>query len=92
MADTTKKVTNNAKSEARVTVTLPKLRGQNADQTEFFSINDRTCRVLRGQKVAIREEVAEVIRNNEQAEEYAMAYVDSLGKKEADKLKDLGIN
>ena len=92
MADTIKNATNNAKSKKRVAVRLPRLAGQNAIQEEFFSVNGRNYRIKRGETVEIPEEVAEVIRNNEQAEEYAMNYVDGLIKKEADKKKELGIN
>ena len=92
MADTTKNATNNAKSKKRVAVRLPRLAGQNAIQEEFFSVNGKNYRIKRGETVEIPEEVAEVIRNNEQAEEYAMRYVDNLNKSEADKYKELGIN
>ena len=92
MADTTKNATNNAKSKKRVAVRLPRLAGQNAIQEEFFSVNGRNYRIKRGETVEIPEEIAEIIRNNEQAEEYAMRYVDNLNKSEADKYKELGIN
>ena len=92
MADTTKNATNNAKSNKRVAVRLPRLAGQNAIQEEFFSVNGRNYRIKRGETVEIPEEIAEIIRNNEQAEEYAMRYVDNLNKSEADKYKELGIN
>ena len=92
MADTTKNATNNAKSKKRVAVRLPRLAGQNAIQEEFFSVNGKNYRIKRGETVEIPEEVAEVIKNNEQAEEYAMRYVDNLNKSEADKKKELGIN
>lgn len=92
MADTTKNATNNAKSKKRVAVRLPRLAGQNAIQEEFFSVNGRNYRIKRGETVEIPEEIAEIIRNNEQAEEYAMRYVDNLNKSEADKYKELGNN
>jgi hypothetical protein len=81
MAATTKEIDNATKNTRRVTVRLPRLSGQNADQTEFYAVNGRTCRVKRGETVEIREEIAEVIRNNEQAEDYAMNYIDNLKKK-----------
>ena len=90
MADTTK-IANNATKGKRVTVKLPKAFGQNAIQEEFFAVNGRTCRVKRGEEVEIREEIAEVIRNNEQAEEYAMKYVENLDKATKDKEKELGL-
>lgn len=93
MADTIKNATtNNAKSKKRVAVRLPRNKGRNAEQDEFYSVNGRNYRIKRGETVEIPEEVAEVIRNAEKAEEYAMHYVDGLVKSEADKRKDLGIN
>lgn len=86
MADTTKKATNNAK---RVIVRLPRNQGQNANQDEFFSVNGKNYLIKRGESVEIPEEVAEVIRNSEKAEEYAMHYVDGLVKAEEDKRKEL---
>ena len=89
MAETTKK-TDNAKR--RVTVRLPRLSGQNANQEEFFSVNGKNYMIKRGETVEVPEEVAEVIRNAEQAEEYAMNYVDTLdrNKKEKEKEPDEG--
>lgn len=87
MADTTKKTTtDNAK---RVEVRLPRLQGQNANQDEFFSVNFKNYIIKRGETVEIPEEVAEVIRNAEKAEEYAMHYVDGLVKAEEDKRKEI---
>ena len=89
MADTTKK-TDNAKR--RVTVRLPRLSGQNANQDEFFSANFKNYIIKRGETVEIPEILAEGIENNQQADEYAMRYVDGLSKKEAEKKKEIGIN
>ncbi len=86
MADTTKKATDNAKK--RVEVRLPRNMGQNANQDEFFSVNGKNYIIKRGENVAIPEEVAEVIRNAEKAEEYAMHYVDELVKAEEEKRKE----
>ena len=93
MADTTKKTVDNAtkKEGKRVTVRLPRMPGQNAIQEEFFSVNLRNTIIKRGETVDIREEIAEVIRNAEKAEDYAMNYVDSLAKAENDKKKELGL-
>ena len=60
----------------RVQVRLPRLSGQNANQDEFFSVNGKNYIIKRGEYVDVPEEVAEVIRNNEQAEDYAMRYVE----------------
>lgn len=86
MAETTKKTTDNAKQ--KVTVRLPRNPGQNARQEEFFSVNGRNYLIKRGETVEISEEVAEVIRNSEQAEDYAMKYVEGLAKAEEDKRKE----
>ncbi len=88
MAETTKKTTNNAK---RVEVRLPRNKGQNAVQEEFFSVNGKNYIIKRGETVEIPEEVAEVIRNAEKAEEYAMHYAEGLVKAEDDKRKELNI-
>ena len=91
MADTTKKNVDNATKGKRVTVRLPRLPGQNANQEEFFSVNGKNYIIKRGETVEIPEEVAEVIRNAEKAEEYAMNYVDNLNKAKDDKEKELGL-
>ena len=89
MADTTKKATDNAK---RVQVRLPRLPGHNAKQQEFFSVNGKNYLIKRGETVEVPECVAEVIRNAEKAEEYAMQYVDKLVQAEEDKRKEqLGV-
>ena len=85
MADTTKKTANNAK---KVVVHLPRLHGQNARQEEFFSVNGRNYIIQRGIDVEVPEEVAEVIRNAQRAEECAMRYVDKLVQNEEDKRKE----
>ena len=87
MAETTKKANDNAKK--RIEVRLPLNKGQNAVQEEFFSVNFKNYLIKRGETVEIPEEVAEVIRNGEMAEEYAMHYADNLVKAEDDKRKEL---
>ena len=92
MADTTKKAVDNATTKGkRVTVTLPRLHGQNANQEEFFSVNGKNYIIKRGIEMEIPEEVAEVIRNAEKAEEYAMNYIDELTAKSSEKEKELGL-
>ena len=90
MADTTKKK-DNATNGKKVTVKLPRLRGQNAIQEEFFSVNGKNYLIKRGETVEIPEEVAEVIRNGEKAEEAALKYVDTLNEAKEDKEKELGL-
>jgi hypothetical protein len=91
MADTIKKADNATKKGKRITVRLPRLPGQNAIQEEFFSVNGKNYIIKRGVEVEIPEEVAEVIRNAEKAEEYAMKYVEGLEKAKNEKEKELGI-
>ena len=93
MADTTKKAVDNATSTKgkKVTVRLPRLPGQNAIQEEFFSINGKNYRIKRGETVEIPEALAEVIRNGEKAEEYALNYVEKLDKAKNEKEKELGL-
>lgn len=90
MAETTKKVSDNA-NKKRIEVRLPRNKGQNANQDEFFSVNFKNSMVKRGETVEIPEELAEVIRNGEKAEEYAMHYADGLVKAEDDKRKELNL-
>lgn len=91
MAETKKNTTaaDNAKSTKRVQVRLPRLNGQNAIQEEFYSVNGKNYIIKRGEYVDVPEEVAEVIRNNEQAEEYAMRYVDELNRAEESKRAEM---
>ena len=91
MAETTKKAADNATKRKRVTVKLPRLSGQNAVQEEFFSVNGKNYIIKRGEEVEIPEEVAEVIRNAEKADEYAMKYVEGLDKAKKEKEKELGL-
>lgn len=88
MAGTIKNENKNAK---RVLVRLPRNKGQNANQDEFFSVNGKNYIIKRGEDVEIPEEVAEVIRNAELAEDYAMRYIDGLTEQEAQKKKEYRI-
>ena len=81
MAETIKKQTTNASK--KVTVRLPRNAGQNANQDEFFSVNFKNYIIKRGETVEIPEELAEVIRNNEQSEDYAMKYAEEKALREA---------
>lgn len=81
MAETTAKQT--IKNAKRVEVRLPRNAGQNANQDEFFSVNFKNYIIRRGETVEIPEELAEVIRNAEKAEEYAMRYADEKAFREA---------
>lgn len=90
--DVAENTVDNATESKRVTVKLPRLPGQNANQEEFFSVNGKNYLIKRGEEVEIPEAVAEVIRNAEKAEEYAMSYVDSLEKGTKEKEKELGLS
>lgn len=90
MADTIKN-TDNANKSKRVQVKIPRLPGQNAEQVEFFSVNGKNYRIQRGIYVDVPEAVAEVIRNGEKAEEYALTYVEKLDKAKKEKEKELGL-
>ena len=83
-ADVAENTVDNATKAKRVTVKLPKLRGQNALQEEFYSVNGKNYRIRRGVEVEIPEELAEVIRNADMAEEYAMDYAEEIGKSAKD--------
>ena len=91
MADTTKKI-NNATKGNKVTVRLPRLPGQNAIQEEFYSVNGKNYLIKRGETVEIPEEVAEVIRNNEMAEDYAMNYMESIKQGTPEEKTALNLN
>ena len=80
----------NKKTNKRVTVRLPKAKGQNAVQEEFFSVNGKNYIIKRGETVDVPKAVAEVIRNAEKAEEYAMNYVEGLTQAQKDKEKEFG--
>ena len=71
-----------AETKKKVEVRLPRNAGQNANQEEFFSGNVKNDIIKRGETVEIPEELAEVIRNNEQAEDYAMRYAEEKAQRE----------
>lgn len=81
MAETIKK--QKADASKKVTVRLPRNAGQNANQDEFFSANFVNYIVKRGETVEIPEILANIIRDNEQAEEYAMKYAEEKALREA---------
>jgi len=80
MAGTTKQNTT-AKVEMEK-VRLPRKKGKNAVQQEFFSVNGRNYLVECGKTVEVPAEVAEVIRRSEEAEDYAMQYAEEQGLRE----------
>lgn len=85
------KTKQETKKSQRVVVRLPRNKGKNAVQEEFFSVNGKNYIIKRGEDVEIPIEVAEVIRNAEKDEEYAMRYADSLVQAEKDKKHELGL-
>ena len=70
-----------AEKKNKVTVKLPRAKGQNAIQEEFYSVNFKNYIIKRGETVEIPEELAEVIENAEKAEEYAMKYAEEKAQK-----------
>lgn len=64
-----------------VRVKLPRAKGQNAVQEEFFSVNFKNYIIKRGEYVEIPEALAEGIENAEKAEEYAMIYAEEKAQK-----------
>ena len=78
--------TTQKKSDAkRVQVKLPLNKGQNANQDEFMSVNFHNVMVKRGEYVELPECFAELIENNNKADEYAMKYVNETALREAGK-------
>lgn len=69
------------KKEKRVEVRLPRLGGVNANPDEFYSVNFKNYLVRRGVTVEVPEPVANVIQDNEQAEEYALRYIEETKQK-----------
>lgn len=81
------KIANNASAdvasaEEMYTIRLPRLKGNNAQQTEFFSVNGRNYLVERGKNVTVPKEVYEVYMNSLDAEDAADEFAVSVGLKE----------
>ncbi len=80
MAEATKtatKATETAK-EKLVKIRIPRERDRQDDV--YVSINERDWLIKRGVEVEVPECVAELIRNAEEAEEKAYAFMDSVKK------------
>lgn len=71
-----KKNTEATEPIRKATVRLPRLAGQNAIQEEFYSVNFQNYIIKRGETVEVPIEVAELIENNQKAEEDALRYID----------------
>ena len=82
MAETTKHTAENANSKATATVKLPRNKGKNAVQEEFFSVNFKNYIIKRGVPVEVPAELAEVIENAEKAEDYALDYAEAKALRE----------
>jgi hypothetical protein len=74
---TTTKATETAK-EKLVKIRIPRERDRQDDV--FVGINGRTWLIKRGVEVEVPECVAEVIRNSEEADAIAYAFMDSVKK------------
>ncbi len=81
MAETTKQTTT-AKAKKTAMVKLPRNKGKNAVQEEFFSVNFKNYIIKRGVQVEVPIEVAEVIENAEKAEDYAVEYAEAKAVRE----------
>ena len=71
------------KEPKRVEVKLPRNPGHNAIQDEFYSVNFKNYIIRRGEYVEVPEAVAEVIKNQEKDEDYAMRFVEEHALREA---------
>lgn len=80
MAEKTKQT---ASDEKRVQVKLPLDKGVNAVQEAYFSVNFKNYIIKRGEYVDVPEDLAEVIRNGEIAEEAAFRYAAEKAVREA---------
>lgn len=79
MAEIKKNTTaDNAKTSKRVQVRLPRLNGIDAVQDAVYGLNGKNYLIKRGEYVDVPGPIAEIMRNNEQAEDYAMRYIDDL--------------
>ncbi|MBR2408919.1 MAG: hypothetical protein IKB07_08185 [Lachnospiraceae bacterium] len=84
-AATTEKKRSSSKkatTEKTVRIKLPKLKGQKAVQDEFYSYNFKNYIIKRGEYVEVPEGLAEIIENNEKAEDAAIDYIDKNGLRE----------
>lgn len=81
----TTKNAENAATKKMVKVRLPRLEGQNAPKEEFYSVNFKNYIIQRGVEVEVPEEIAEVIRNQEEAKNAALDYADEHKLREAGK-------
>ena len=90
MAETIKKENENAKTDKttlRAFVRLPLNKGHNAIQEEFICANFKTYRIKRGEEVEVPLAVANVIKKSDDAELYALRFVNDLNKREEEKRK-----
>ena len=68
--------------ELKEKIRVPRLRGAEADQSLYVSVNGKTYLIRRGMDIEVPESVAEVIRNSELAEDVAFLYAESKALKE----------
>lgn len=62
------------KKSERVKIMLPMLEDPNAPQDEYYSVNFKGYRIQRGVEVSVPVELAEVIRNAEEAKLNALRF------------------
>lgn len=77
----TKKTTQN--TEEKVFVKLRRSSNPNAPQEEFFSYNFHNYIIKRGEEVEIPIGLAEMIKDNEEAEDFAFRYASEVALKES---------
>lgn len=63
-------------------VYLPKLKGNNAKQVEFFSVNGKNYLLKRGENIKVNAALYEVILNAQNAQREADDFSESVGLKE----------
>ena len=77
--------------EEKVPITLPLKMGNPEDQTEFVSVNDKTYQIMRGKEVLVPRNVAEVLKQSQEAETEAfMRRMNMSQEFEAEAAKRLG--
>ena len=66
--------------EAKIKFILPKLRGTNAEDQVFVSVNSKNYIIQRGVEVEVPLSVVEVLMNSDIAQDMADAYIRATSK------------
>ena len=75
--------TKNTRAEEMVEIRLPRDNSVRGEQQEFYSLNGKNYIIKRGVPVKVPRAVADLIENNQRAEDEAAEYQESLAKKSA---------